>query len=162
MTRDPLEMIAAAAAGCEPDPVIWQWFCNGCRGHQHGLGLERALGLDYAGGLRRRNAALAAAAVALRGEREVSSWDLARELAARVRRFGPKAARWRRTGEADDLDAVDRELLRAELAGVPQTTSSKNLYRIIVLHCDAEDTRPVALSATPGDDRGTPTKRQAL
>lgn len=151
MTRDAFAMLAEAAAGCPPDPEIWRWFCDGCRGFQHGLRLELALGLTYAGRVSRRNAALAAAADALRGGRDISNWDVARELEARLKRFGPKSARWRRTGATDEFDRVDHQLLRADLAGAPPIGSARQLLRLIDLFAEC-DKDSIPLSQPHGDD----------
>lgn len=161
MTRDAFAMLAEAAAGCAPDPDIWEWFCHGCRrwrGGLAGITLESALGLDHAGRMRRRNTALAAAAEALRGDRAISDWDLAGELAVRLGRFtSSKLARYRRTGAAADFDVVERELLAADLSGAPPTTSRKNIYRVIAMYRDCRDNDSLCLSMPTADDCITPT-----
>lgn len=132
MSRDAFEMAALAAAGCPPDPEIWDWFCRGCRGLQHGLNLEAALGLNHAGRMRRRNVELRGAAEALRAGRCISDGDLAGELSMRVQRFTTgKLARYWKNGDVSGLDDVEHRLLAAALTGAPTTSSKKNLYRII-------------------------------
>lgn len=132
MSRDPFEMVAQAAAGCPPDPEIWAWFCKGCRGKQHGLDMDSALGMDHAGRVRRRNLELLAAAEALRAGRDISDSRLAGELSMRVKRFtSGKLARYWRTGDMENFDAVEHRLLAAALTGAPTTASRRHLYRLI-------------------------------
>lgn len=150
MTRDPFEMVAQAAAGCPPDPEIWAWFCAGCRGKQHGLDMEAALGMGHAGRVRRRNVELRAAAEALRAGREMSDNDLAGELAARLQRFTvDKLPRYWRTGDVSTFDDVEHRLLAAALSGAPTTSSKKNLYRIIKRDVDKDS---LGLSRQPVED----------
>ncbi|MDP2172006.1 MAG: hypothetical protein Q8J96_16480 [Rhodocyclaceae bacterium] len=135
----PMSQIADAfviaeriAAGNPPDSDAVAWLVSGLRRWARGEPLEAALGLNHAGRMRRRNIELRAAAEVLRAGRDVSDWDLAGELAARLRRFSSgKLPRYYRTGDVSTFDAVERHLLAAALTGAPTTNSKKNLYRII-------------------------------
>lgn len=129
---DAFAIAESIAAGRPPDSEAVAWLVSGLRRWARGEPLEAALGLNHSGRMRRRNVELRAAADALRAGRNVSDWDLAGELAARLQRFASgKLARYYRTGDVSTLDAVENRLLAAALSGAPTTNSKKNLFRII-------------------------------
>lgn len=155
MSRDAFEIAESIAAGEPPDSVALEWLASGLRKWGRGVPLEAALGLNHAGRMRRRNIELIAAAEALRAGREISDWDLAGELATRVKRFTTgKLARYYRTGDVSTFDDVEHRLLAAALTGAPATTSAKNLYRFI-----KRDKVSLPLSRQPGEDGIHPTTK---
>ena len=78
------------------------------------------------------DAALQACVEALRAGRDISDSRLAGELSMRVKRFtSGKLARYWRTGDMENFDAVEHRLLAAALTGAPTTASRRHLYRLI-------------------------------
>ncbi|WP_413439136.1 hypothetical protein ACFDAU_06260 [Sulfuriferula sp. GW1] len=132
MSRDAFQIVESIIAGNPPTTEDWEWFADGLRQWaRRGMPLEAALGLTHAHRMRWRDGSLRAAAEVLRAQRDLSAWDLAGELAARLRRFQSAKLPLYRRGLAGQLDEVELHLLSACESGARPITSRRHLFRLL-------------------------------
>lgn len=131
MSRDAFQIVESIIAGAPPTTESWAWFANGLRKWALGIPMEAALRLTYADRVRWRDGSLRAAAEVLRAGRDLSAWDLAGELAARLRRFQSAKLPLYRRGLAGQLDEVELHLLSAFESGARPITSRRHLFRLL-------------------------------
>lgn len=131
MSRDAFQIVKSIIAGAPPTTESWDWFANGLRKWALGIPMEAALRLTYADRVRWRDGSLMAAAEALRAGRDLSNWDLAGELATRLRRFQSAKLPLYRRGLAGQFGEIELHLLSACESGARPITSRRHLFRLL-------------------------------
>lgn len=119
-----------AAGDFTPDALAWM--AAGLRAHfETREKLEDCLGLTVAAKKKYRDRALLAAAVALRGGRDVSPWTLAKDLHHAVARF-----QRRHHGDGEILTELDTCIQEALSCGCAATCSRRRLYDLVTDNFD--------------------------
>lgn len=133
MIIDPHIMAASLASGEPPAPETLAWLSEGMRKFFRGASLESALGFDAAGRVRVRNAALAAAAIAIDSGKGLSPWELAGLLESAIRRYESAIIPMLNRGSVtvDSLLPLDAEIHRAFVCGARPVRSQRNLYSLL-------------------------------